>query len=122
MNLSKNYTMPQYLDGCFQVFDKINEKSGDFEELKIRKRDISPIWYRELAIFDRTQLQFSQAHKQVTIKLAIPRWDGINSDCVIVINGKQHEVFNCAHVISKQGYRETEITCVSPEAEYEVVE
>lgn len=122
MNLAKNYTMPQYIDGQFEVYDKVNVGDGDFKELKIRKRDMNPVWYRELAVYDRTQLEFYQAHKQVTIKLAIPQWDGISSDCVIMIDGRQHEVFNCAQVISKQGYRETEITCISPEADYEVTE
>lgn len=122
MNLGKSYMAPQYCDGCFELYDKTNVKDGDYPEIRIKKRDIKPIWYHELSVFDRTQLQFEQAYRQITIKLAIPMWYNIDSNCVIVINGVQHEVFNCARVISKQGYRETEITCVSPEMPYEVTE
>lgn len=122
MNLGKSYTAPQYCDGCFELYDKISVKDGDYPETKIKKRAIKPIWYHELSVFDRTQLQFEQAYKQITIKLAIPMWYDIDTNCVITIGGVQHEVFNCARVISKQGYRETEITCVSPEMTYEVAE
>lgn len=122
MNLSKSYTAPQYCDGCFELYDKVSVKTGDYPETKIKKRDIAPIWYHELSVYDRTQLQFEQAHKEITMKLAIPEWDGISTDCVIMVNGVQHVVFNCAQVISKQGYRETEITCVSPEMQFEVME
>lgn len=120
MNLGKSYVAPQYCDGYFELYDKVSVKDGDYPETKIKKRSGALIWYRELSVFDRTQLQFEQAYKQITIKLAIPMWYDISTDCVIIINGVQHEVFNCARVISKQGYRETEITCVSPEMNYEV--
>ena len=120
MNLSKAATAPQYVDGCFTLYDKVNVADGDYQEIRLKKRDIAPIWYRELSVYDRTQLQFEQAHKEVTIKLSIPQWDGVDSNCVLLINGKQHDVFNATQVISKTGYRETEITCISPEMNYEV--
>lgn len=122
MNLGKSQRMPVYNDGYFELYDIVDDPDGDFPEKKIKKRDIGKIYFRELAIFDRTQEIFQQDNKQATAKLAIPQWDGISSDCVIVIDGKQHKVFNCAPVISKQGYRETEITCINPEMEYEVME
>lgn len=122
MNLNQNYTAPLYIDGCFEVYDKVNVKDGDFQEVRIKKREMKPVWFHELSIYDRTQLRFEQAHKQISMKLAIPQWRGIDTNCVILVNGVQHEVFNCAHVISKQGYKETEITCVQPEMEYEVIE
>lgn len=122
MNLGKSYTAPQYCDGCFELYDKTTVKNGDYPETRIKKRDIAPIWFHELSVYDRTQLKFEQANKEITMKLAIPRWDGIDTNCVIVVNGKQHVVFNCAQVISRQGYRETEITCVSPEMNFEVAE
>ena len=122
MNLGKSQRMPVYNHGCFELYDIVDDPDGDFPEKKIKKRDIGKICFRELAVFDRTQEIFRQSGKQVTAKLRIPQWNGISSGCVIVIDGKQHEVFNCTPVISKQGYPETEITCISPEMEYEVVE
>ena len=55
---------------------------------------------------------------EVTMKIRIPKWDGINSNCVCVINGNQHKVFNKADVLSKQGYPETELTLISPPMDY----
>lgn len=125
MNLGKAQIMPTYNDGCFALYDIVsapNESAPDFPEKKIQARNIGPIGYRELAIYDQTRLTFEQADTELTKKIAIPQWDGITSDCVCLINGVQHKVFNAAHVISIQGYPETELTLVSPEVQYEVVE
>lgn len=125
MNLGKEQIMPTYNDGCFTLYDIVSvpdENAPDFPERKIQARNIGPIGYRELAIYDRTRLTFEQADTELTKKVAIPQWDGITSDCVCIINGVQHKVFNAAHVISIQGYPETELTLVSPEVQYEVVE
>ena len=45
MNLGKSYTAPQYIDGKFEVYDKVSVGDGDFKELKIKKRDLNPVWY-----------------------------------------------------------------------------
>ena len=113
---------PIYTDGCMELYDIVSEadnSSPDFPVEKIRKRDLAPIWYRELAIYDRTRLTFEQADTELTKKIAIPRWDGISSRCVCVIDGIQHKVFNCAQVISKQGSPETELTLISPTIPYQ---
>lgn len=123
MNFGKTQIAPTYNDGCFDLYDivsKTDESSPDFPIEAIRKRDISPIGYREQAIYDRTRITFEQADTELTKKIAIPRWDGIDSNCVCLIDGIQHKVFNCAQVISKQGFPETELTLISPEAQYEV--
>lgn len=125
MNLGKAQIMPTYNDGCFTLYDIVSvpdEDSPDFPVMKIRATDIDPIGYRELAIYDKTRLTFEQTDTELTKKIAIPRWEGINSSCVCVIDGEQHKVYNCAQVISKQGYPETELTLVSPEVIYEVDE
>lgn len=123
MNFGKAQIAPVYNDGCFTLYDIVDvasESSPDFPEKKISARDIGPIGYRELAIYDRTRVTFEQANKEVTMKIAIPVWDGISSDCVCVIDGVQHKVYNCARVISKQGYQETELTLIQPAMAYEV--
>lgn len=125
MNFGKMQIAPEYADGCMDVYDIVSvadESSQDFPVKKIRKRDLDPVGYRELAIFDRTRLTFEQQDTVLTKKVAIPRWDGINSQCVCVIDGEQHKVFNCAQVISRQGYPETELTLISPPVQYEVAE
>ncbi len=123
MNFAKTQIAPVYNSGCFKLFDIVDvadNDAPDFPIKKIRERYLDAIGYRELAIYDRTRLTFEQADTEITMKIAIPRWDGIDSNCVCMIDGVQHKVFNCAHVISKQGYLETELTLVKPAMTYEV--
>ena len=124
MNLGKNQIMPVYNDGCFVLYDIVNQADSsapDFPTEKIRQRNIGPIGYRELTIYDRTRLTFEQSDTELTKKVAIPRWDDISTSCVCVIDGVQHKVFNCAQVLSKQGYPETELTLISPSVQYQEV-
>lgn len=125
MNFGKQQIVPAYVDGGFLLYDIVDvpdENAPDFPIRKIQQRSIGKIGYRELAVYDRTRLTFEQADTELTKKIAIPRWDGIDSNCICMINGVQHKVFNCAQVISKQGYLETELTLVKPAVIYEVVE
>ena len=117
MRLNKMATLPEYTDGCFDLYDIVDVNS----ERKIRERGIGPIWFRETAVYDRTRVTFEQADMEVTMKIRIPRWDGINSNCVCMIQGQQHKVFNKANVLSNQGYMETELTLINPPMDYEVV-
>lgn len=117
MRLNKMATLPEYTDGCFELYDIIDSDG----ERKIRARDLSPVWFRDIAVYDRTRITFEQADKEVTMKIRIPKWDGISSDCVCMISGVQHKVFNKADVISNQGYFETELTLINPSMDYEVV-
>ena len=125
MNFGKTQTMPVYNDGCFTLYDIVSvteDDAPDFPTMKIQARNIGPIGYRELAVFDQTRMTFEQADTVITMKIAIPRWAGIGSNCVCLIGNVQHKVFNCAQVISKQGYPETELTLVKPAVKYEVYE
>lgn len=117
MRLNKMATLPEYTDGCFELYDIVDREG----ERKIKARDIRPVWYRDIAVYDRTRITFEQADKEVTMKIRIPKWDGISSDCVCMINGNQHKVFNKADVVSNQGYLETELTLINPTMDYEVV-
>lgn len=116
MRLNKMATLPEYTDGCFELYD-IVDSAG---ERKIRERGIGEVWFRDIAVYDRTRITFEQADKEVTMKIRIPKWDGISSDCVCVINGVQHKVYNKADVLSSQGYMETELTLINPSMDYEV--
>jgi len=108
--------LPEYTDGCFKLYDIVD--SGG--ERMIRERGIGPVWYRDIGIYDRTRITFEQADKEVTMKIRIPKWGGISSNCVCVIDGVQHKVYNKADVLSNQGYMETELTLVNPAMDYEV--
>lgn len=117
MRLNKMAVLPEYTDGCFELYD-IVDRDG---ERKILARSMKPVWFRDIAVYDRTRITFEQADKEVTMKIRIPKWNGISSSCVCVINGVQHKVFNKADVLSSQGYMETELTLVNPVMDYEVV-
>ena len=116
MRLNKMAALPEYTDGCFELYDIVDSDGAR----KIRARNMRPVWFRDIAVYDRTRITFEQADKEVTMKIRIPKWDGISSDCVCVINGQQHKVYNKADVLSNQGYPETELTLVNPTMEYEV--
>mgnify|MGYP006391606135 CR=1 FL=1 len=121
MNLNKMAVTPRYNDGIFDLYEIVDatEEDSDFPVRKIKLR-MSGIQYRTEAIYDRTRLVFEQAGKDVTMKIRIPKWDGISSSCVCVIDGVQHKVFNKTDVLSKQGFPETELTLETPEQVYEV--
>ena len=116
MRLNKMAALPEYTDGCFELYDIVDSDGAR----KIRARNMRPVWFRDIAVYDRTRITFEQADKEVTMKIRIPKWDGISSDCVCVINGQQHKVYNKADVLSNQGYPETELTLVNPTMDYEV--
>lgn len=117
MNHNKMAAMPEYTDGMFFLYD-ITDEDG---ERRIRRRVMAPVWFRDIGVYDRTRVTFEQADMQVTRKIRIPKWDGINSNCVCIIDGCQHKVFNKADVISRQGFPETELTLINPPMDYEEV-
>ena len=116
MRLNKLATLPEYTDGCFNLYDIVDVD----DERKIRERGIGPVCYRDIGVYDRTRITFEQADKAVSMKIRMPKWDGSSSDCVCVVNGQQHKGYNKADVLSNQGYPETELTLVNPTMEYEV--
>ena len=114
--------MPEYTDGCFTLYDIVDEEDEYGQQRKIRARGLAPIWFREKSVFDRTRVTFEQADMEVTRKIRIPKWNGISSMCVCMIGTEQHKVFNKTDVISKQGFPETELTLITPAMNYEVAE
>ena len=130
MNLTKAAEMPAYTDGYLCLYDVVDEACGDQPVRKISPRKISgtpvKVWFRELAVYDRVRATLQQSDVEVTKKVAIPRWKGISSACVCIIRDHQsgqdvqHRIYNCAEVISRQGYPETELTLISVEVPYEV--
>lgn len=121
MNRSKQAVMPAYTDGCFALYDIVDEKEGDQERVIRERPGYDEIWYRELAVYDRTRITFEQADMEISMKVCIPKWDGISSSCVCIIDDVQYKVYNKANVVSRQGYPETELTLIRPSMDYEVI-
>ena len=111
--------IPEYVDGCFHLFRIKNDESKDYPEeyLEDTKMDI---WFREISVFDKTKYEFEQGGKEVTMKIRIMQYKGIDSKCVCLIDGRQHLVYNAAHVKDKYGFPETELTLIRPEGEWEI--
>ena len=110
----------EYMDGYFRFYKTQVDNTNDFPEICLVDTKMD-IWYRELSVFDRTRHEFNQNGKEVTMKIRIPRYKGIDSSCVCAIGGVQHQVYNVAHVIDKSGFPETEITLIKPERQLSVV-
>lgn len=105
---------PEYTDGCLELYRVKTDNTNDFPEKYLVNENME-IWFREISVFDRMRSEFEQNGKEVTMKVRIPRFKGIDSECVCVIEGIQHQVQNAAHVINKNGFMETELTLIKPE-------
>lgn len=44
----------------------------------------------------------------------------LKKKCICVIDGAQHEIYNVAHVTTKDGFKETELTLKTPAYDREV--
>lgn len=111
--------LPEYTDGVFELFKIGNEKVGDFPVEKLVRTGMK-IWYREISVFDRTKYEFEQGGKEITMKVCIPRYKGVDSDCACMIEGKIHLVYNAAHITNKDGFKETELTLIRPDRKLEI--
>lgn len=113
--------LPSYTDGRFALYRKWTDEIHDFPmEYLINQNMI--IWYSEISVFDRVKYEMQQAGIEVTMKIRIPRYKKIDSKCVCIIDGIQHEVYNAAHIINKNGFPETELTLIRPERQIEVLD
>ena len=113
--------LPEYTDGVFELYRTENDESEDYPEEKLRDTGMR-FWYRELAVYDTTRAKLSADSIEVTMKLAIPQYKKIDSKHVCIIDGEQHEIYNVAHVTTKDGFRETELTLKTPAHDREVID
>lgn len=114
--MEKMKRMPEYTDGILTIYKIKEERIGDFPQKVLKKTDME-IWYREISVFDRTKYEFEQAGKEVTMKIRIPRYKGIDSNHACMIEGKIHQIYNAAHIDDKNGFPETELTLIRPDKE-----
>lgn len=113
--------MPEYTDGVLDLYQIEEDSDADYPLERLRNMNMR-IWYRELSVFDTTKAKLSTDGVEATMKICIPRYKKINSKSVCMIDGVQHEVYNAAHVISKDGFPETELTLKTPTQDREVID
>lgn len=111
--------LPEYTDGYFWLYRKKTDESQDYPMEYLEDENMK-IWYSEISVFDRVRYEMQQGGIEVTMKIRIPRYKGISSKCICMIHGTQHEVYNAAHIINKNGFPETELTLIRPERQVEV--
>lgn len=104
---------PEYTDGCFDLFRIVEDTSQDYPVEKLKDLRMK-IWFREISVFDRIRYEFEQGGKEITMKIRIPRFNEIDSKCACKIDGKIHVVYNAASIVSKDGFKETELTLIRP--------
>lgn len=112
--------LPEYTDGVLHLYRIKNDTSSDYPKEILEDTELD-IWYREISVFDRLRYEFDQGGKEITTKIRIPQYKKIDSRCVCLIDERQHLVYNAAHITSKEGFPETEITLVRPEKELEIL-
>lgn len=112
--------LPEYTDGCFELCRIKNDMAGDYPIETLEKTGLH-ICYREISVFDKLRYEFDQGGKEITVKIRIPQYKKIDSRCVCLIDGEQHLVYNAAHITSKEGFPETELTLIRPEREIEIL-
>lgn len=113
--------LPEYTDGCLRLYKIKNDTSQDYPEEYLEDTGMD-IWFREISVFDKVKYEFDQGGKEVTMKIRIPQYKGVDSKCVCLIDGNQHLVYNAAHVKDKYGFPETEITLIRPERKISIHE
>lgn len=111
--------LPEYTDGLLRIYRIRNDESKDFPEEYLEDMKME-VWFREISVFDKVKYEFDQGGKEVTMKLRIPQFKGIDSRCVCLIDGRQHLVYNATNVKDKYGFPETELTLVRPEGEWKI--
>lgn len=104
---------PEYVDGRFELYKVKTDTTTDYPRKYIETMGMK-VWFRELSVFDRTRNEFDGSGREITSKIRIPMYKEINSECVCVIEGVQHSVYNATHVKDKDGFPETELTLIKP--------
>lgn len=116
-----NVRLPEYTDGYMDIYSIATDDKASYPEEYLVDRQMR-LWFRELSVYDRIRYELGQNGMEVTMKIRIPQYRNIDSRCVCVIAGVQHEVYNATHVYDKNGFPETEITFRKPDCRREVRE
>lgn len=112
--------VPTYCDGFFELYRMTEDDSEDFPKVELEDTNMT-IFFREISVFDRLRFELSQGGKQVTMKIRIPQYKGVDSNCYCKIDGVFHQVYNAAHIMTDGRYPETELTLIATEKKMEVL-
>lgn len=113
--------LPEYTDGCLRLYRIKEDTSKDYPETYPEDTKLD-IWFREISVYDKVRYEFDQGGKEITMKIRIPQYKGIDSKCMCLIDGEQHLVYNATHVKDKYGFPETELTLIRPERKISIHE
>lgn len=116
-----NVRLPEYTDGCMRVYRIATDEQKSYPEEYLEDQHLE-LWFRELSVYDRIRYELGQNGMDVTMKIRIPQYRNIDSRCVCIIAGVQHEVYNATHVYDKNGFSETEITFRRPDSDRKIKE
>ena len=113
--------LPEYTDGCLRLYRIKEDTSKDYPETYLEDTKLD-IWFREISVYDKVRYEFDQGGKEITMKIRIPQYKGIDSKCMCLIDRDQHLVYNATHVKDKYGFPETELTLIRPERKISIHE
>lgn len=99
---------PTYLDGCFHLFRIKGD--GKLYENEYLYDEAMDIFYNEESVGDRLKNELHQSNHEITTKITIPQYKGIDSKCVLKIGDDMHHVYNAYHFTNKDGFKETTLT------------
>lgn len=100
--------MPAYLDGVFELNRIERSKKGDFIMERLTSLDMK-MAYREMAVYDSLRIELQKDDINPTYKIRIPRYRAIDTDSVLLIDGKYNRVISVSHTYDKAGFPETEL-------------
>lgn len=112
--------VPTYCDGFIELYRIKEDEESDFPKIGLKNQEMK-IFFREISVFDRLRFELSQGGKQVTMKIRIPQYKGVDSNCYCKIDGVFHQVYNAAHIMTDGRYPETELTLIATEKKLEVL-
>lgn len=116
-----NVRLPEYTDGYMDIYRIATDDKPSYPDEYLVDQKMR-LWFRELSVYDRIRYELGQNGMDVTMKIRIPQYRNIDSRCVCVINGEQHEVYNATQVYDKNGFPETEITFRRPDCPRKIKE
>lgn len=114
MPRKNNRRIPNYCDGVLKLYRLEEDTESDYPKTELVDQDLE-IYYNEISVYDRLRFELGQGGKQITMKIRIPQYKQIDSNCYCLIDGIYHQVYNAAHIMTDDTFPETELTLIAPE-------
>lgn len=110
MRLNKN-TLPQYLDGCLDVYSIVQSEDPRF--IESLKNEHLRLWFEERGITDRLRNELNSSKTTPERKVRIPQDRKIDNMTVVKIDDKYYRVYNAYHFINKDGFAQSDLTLLN---------